>query len=191
MRLCQPVIEMAANMRNLMKPMSLALVALCAGSLKAEPLAKDHWQERMAIGLGTGTTFSVVGLRLDIPLTDTMDLLPVIGHGGALGLQHRPLESYPRFGYGAMYGAVALATRYGEDGISTEESCYGASLFAGITPRYDRFSFSGSVGYVMSSTPAGACSDNSERTAGDPHWQMSVGLHLPLRIRALGRLHRL
>lgn len=181
---------MAKDMRNLMNPLYPALVLLCAGSLHAEPLAKDNWQERMAIGIGSGSTFSVTGLRLDIPLTDTMDLLPVIGHGGALGLQHRPLESYPRFGYGAMYGAVALATSYGEYGISTEESCYGASLFAGITPRYDRFSVSSSVGYVVPSTPAGACSDNSERTDGNPHWQISVGLHLPLRIRALGRLHR-
>ncbi|MCD8521673.1 MAG: hypothetical protein LRY72_05335 [Saccharospirillaceae bacterium] len=176
-------------MRNRMQPFYLALMALCAGSLNAEPLAQDNWQERMAIGLGVGSTFSIAGLRLDIPLTDNMDLLPVIGHGGALGLQHRPLESYPRFGYGAMYGSVATINRYEEYGMVTEEACPGASLFAGITPRYDRFSVSAGIGYLVTS-PRGACTGNAERTDGDPHWQASLGLHLPLRIRGLGRLHR-
>ncbi|WP_430460684.1 hypothetical protein ACQUQU_15895 [Thalassolituus sp. LLYu03] len=177
-------------MRNFCKPVALVLSVLFAPSVLAEPQPAGNWQERFALGIGGGPAYSAVGIRLDIPLRERMDLLTVLGLGGALGLQYRPLDSYPRLGFGVMYGTVAIASTKDEYGYEEEKPGYGASLFAGIAPRYDKFSVSAGVSYVLSPEPVGFPAEDYERTDSDAHWQASLGLHLPLRIRALGRLHR-
>lgn len=176
-------------MHNLIKPVSLLLLSLATAVAIAEPVGDSNWREQVAVGMGAGTEYGVMGFRLDLPLTRNADLLLAAGRGAALGFQYRPFESLSRVGFGAMYGATALATTYDEEGYEDDEAYFGGSVFLGIAPRYDRFSFSAGVSYVFAAKPAGISSDDFERQQGDAHWQASLGLHLPLRIRLFDKFH--